>query len=415
MIGFNTNSLGTFVNDLVGMVGIKGAGIGYAIDSLTGNATGQLANLHDAFLETAMGTGTGPIQRRMGSFMAGGMMPGMHMMSPMAMMPMMSPFCGCGYSGGMQKIDLAAGSTNIPILSKLFSPSRRMAGRFERMLRHNPAARAQFEASIGGRITSFGFRNDGKMTIQRFAPGYMPAGAGMMNPMSAHMFGHMGAMNMGMMSTGLMGGALGGLFGGINPFMGFAAGGFGNMLGMTGMQSPANAGWGPFDNSGALGGRGFGSWNPNAMPGLMQNTNPQYESAHQAQVAGVLADPSLTVEDKVVLMMMLITKKMDRDIERQAQYINSIQQQQSKRGGGAGGKGGKGGGLLGGLTGGIFGGGVFGANNGGGQGNNNPSIDIESMKLKRLVDKRSQMFDILRQIIDKYNQTAKSMIDSIGR
>ena len=44
-----------------------------------------------------------------------------------------------------------------------------------------------------------------------------------------------------------------------------------------------------------------------------------------------------------------------------------------------------------------------------------PSIDVETMKLKRMIDKRSQMFDMLRQIIDKYNQTAKGVIDSIGR
>ena len=37
------------------------------------------------------------------------------------------------------------------------------------------------------------------------------------------------------------------------------------------------------------------------------------------------------------------------------------------------------------------------------------------MKLKRTIDKRSQMFDSLRQIIDKYNETAKNMIQAIGR
>jgi hypothetical protein len=37
------------------------------------------------------------------------------------------------------------------------------------------------------------------------------------------------------------------------------------------------------------------------------------------------------------------------------------------------------------------------------------------MKLKRLVDNRSQMFDALRQIIDRYNLTAKGIIDAIGR
>jgi hypothetical protein len=43
------------------------------------------------------------------------------------------------------------------------------------------------------------------------------------------------------------------------------------------------------------------------------------------------------------------------------------------------------------------------------------SIDVELMKLKRMIDKREQQFDMLRQIIDKYNQTAKGIIDSMGR
>lgn len=41
--------------------------------------------------------------------------------------------------------------------------------------------------------------------------------------------------------------------------------------------------------------------------------------------------------------------------------------------------------------------------------------DAETMKLKRLIDKRSQMFGILRQIIDKYNESAGGIIQSIGR
>jgi hypothetical protein len=104
-------------------------------------------------------------------------------------------------------------------------------------------------------------------------------------------------------------------------------------------------------------------------------------------ISAMLADGGLTVEDKITLMIMMIMKKMDQDIEKQANYINSLQQQQQS-GGGAGGKGGGGGGGA-------------------------PSIDVETMKLKRLIDKRSQMFDMLRQIIDKYNQTAKGIIDSM--
>jgi hypothetical protein len=286
-----------------------------------------------------------------------------------------------------------------------------MAGNFERLLRTNPYARAQFEASIGGRVTSFGLRNDGVFTVQRFAPGFHPGMALNMNPMAGTALGGLFGMEqaimgqagrLGMLGMGNPYFGPGSMFG--NPFMGFTMGGMMNVLGQ---QMPAGAGWGPFDNSGAMGGRGYGSWNPLAMPGRINNTNPNYEMAHQLETASVLSDPSLTVEDKVTLLIMLIMKKMDRDIERQAQYINSIQQQQSSREPGGGQN--NGGGQFGFNAGGPFGG------PGGEAGGNSPSIDVETMKLKRLIDKRSQMFDMLRQIIDKYNQTAKGIIDTIGR
>jgi hypothetical protein len=166
----------------------------------------------------------------------------------------------------------------------------------------------------------------------------------------------------------LGGGGGGGFFGGGgDPFGGggFGGGGFGGDpfgFGGGGGQSPTQAAFG-------LGGGGGG------------------------EGGAILGDPGLTVEDKVTLLIMQIMKKMDQDIMRQANYINALQQQQQggggKGGGGGGGKGGGGGGA--------------------------PSIDVETMKLKRLIDKRSQMFDMLRQIIDKYNQTAKGIIDSIGR
>jgi hypothetical protein len=401
---YGVNSFGTSVNDFLGFFNIKGAGIGVAIDSLTGNQLGVLANLHDQFLETALGRGTGPIERMMGT----GIPPFLGMPSPMGAYPGLMPFCGCGYAG-MQQVDLAAGSSNIPFFSKLFNPHRRMAGRFERLLRTNPYARAQFEASIGGRITGFGLRNDGVFTVQRFAPGFHPGMALNMNPMAGTALGGLYGMEqsimaqagrLGMLGMGTPYFGAGSMFG--NPFMGFTMGG---MMNVAGMQGPAGAGYGPFDNSGAMGGRGFGSWNPLAMPGRINNTNPSYEAAHQAETASVLSDPSLTVEDKVTLLIMLIMKKMDRDIERQAQYINSIQQQQSSREPGA---------TQGTAANGFNAGGPFGGP-GGEAGGNSPSIDVETMKLKRLIDKRSQMFDMLRQIIDKYNQTAKGIIDSIGR
>lgn len=94
----------------------------------------------------------------------------------------------------------------------------------------------------------------------------------------------------------------------------------------------------------------------------------------EAEIGAVLGDPSLTDEEKGARVVELIStnlQALDREIERQAQLL------QTQR--------------------------------------DSPSLDVETMKLKRMIDKRSQTFDALRQIIDRYNQTAKGIIDSIGR
>ena len=127
-----------------------------------------------------------------------------------------------------------------------------------------------------------------------------------------------------------------------------------------------------------------------------------YQNGGHDSIQAIWNDPSLTVEDKTVLMLMMIMKKMDKEIEKQSKYIEQIQSKSKKSG--KGGKGGKGG---------LFGGGK--GKGGGGGGKNSPSVDVETIKLKRLIDKRGQMFDMLRQIIDKYNETAKNVIQSIGR
>ena len=207
------------------------------------------------------------------------------------------------------------------------------------------------------------------------------------------------AMGMGMNMGGMPMFGAGSMF--QSPFMGMTAMGLYNAAGLRSPSNAAGGVYGLLDNSGIWGGQAFGSTNPQAMPGRINNTNPYYEMYHQNEADLLLADPSLTVEDKVTLLLMLIMKKMDRDIENQAQYINSIQQQQSSRGGkGNGGQPREHGTVRRQLS---------------GSNNQSPSIDVETMKLKRMIDKRSQMFDMLRQIIDKYNETAKNMIQSMGR
>ena len=425
MIGYTP---GTRVNDLVGALGIPGGHLGAQIDMLNGNPVGALRNLQDGYTEAAMGRGTNGFQRA--AF--GGMAPAGFIPSPVAVLPMMGPLCGAGYCGGYQGVDLANGASHNQFFGIYMDKNRQGAAKLERLLKTNPSARAAFENSVGGRITSFG-KSDGVMTIQRFPP-YAPVMGFGVSPLASQAGGIFGGYKSALLGAGLLGGGAGmlaggllggmtgsGLWGGmvLGGLSGLGAGLGAGMLGAGGgMGGLPGLGHGAFGFGGLvspMGGRGMGSWNPLAMPGRMQNTNPLYESAHQMQVAGVLNDPSLTVEDKVTLMLMLIMKKMDKDIERQAQYINSIQQQQSKRGKGQKGLGMLGtvaGGALGGPMGAKVGGGVGGKMGGGG---NSPSIDVETMKLKRMIDKRGQMFDMLRQIIDKYNETAKGVIQSIGR
>lgn len=370
--------------------------------------------------------------------------PALFMPNPAQMMPVMSPICGCGYSGhqhaapGPERMDLGNGA-GTGWWARTFNPERREAARVERVLRNNPVARAAFEQAIGGRITDFGDRNDGIFTIQR-----NPSGAPMpgiaMNPAAMTMNGMFQQMDQSILSqvatlgllgagggllagaafgnpfgglvlgglTGLAGGALTGLAGGGGPWGNPLAFGLGSnpLLGQLGMPNS-----GPF---GPMNGAGWGSMNPNAAPGNINNTNPLYEQQHQAQVNAVLNDPSLSVEDKVMLMLMLIMKKMDQDIERQMQYINSLQQQQSQRQ--AKGKAlGALGTIAGGVIGGPIGAGVGGKLGGklGGAGNSSPSVDVETQKLQRMIQKRSQMFEMCSAIMRKYDDTAKSVIQNI--
>ncbi len=89
------------------------------------------------------------------------------------------------------------------------------------------------------------------------------------------------------------------------------------------------------------------------------------------EVGRILLDPSLGDADKVSLASLAILKDLDRDIDRASRAIAGMPP--------------------------------------------GPDRDLEVMKLKRMIDKRAQGFDLLRVIIDKYNQAAKDIIDSMGR
>jgi hypothetical protein len=188
--------------------------------------------------------------------------------------------------------------------------------------------------------------------------------------------------------------------GAANPFMGFMGAGLGNVFGMMG---PAGPGFGAFDNSGVMGGWGFGSWNPLAHAGPDQQHEPATtrtrtrprsptSSGRPVPDRGGQGHPHDHADHE----------EDGRGHRASGQYINSSS---SSRTAAAAARAA-----------------AARAPSARRQGRRrrwrregSPSIDVETMKLKRLVDKRSQMFDMLRQIIDKYNETAKGIIQSIGR
>ncbi|MBI4820299.1 MAG: hypothetical protein HY791_28800 [Deltaproteobacteria bacterium] len=327
---------------------------------------------------------------------------------PFPPVPLPSPFenlyrPNAGF--GFGQVDLAPGHGD-GLFSKLFDPQRRAAMKLEEAVRTNPFIRSALEGMLGGQILPD--RNlDGKLTVLKSPLG--PAGMfggipgmGLVGGLFESMSRALGGLNPSAGPAGLLGGLLGGagptgwlggLLGSGSPFPGVALGGLGQLA------SSLLGGPGGKFGFGQLPGAGAGSMNPLARPGLINNSDASAERAHQGQVDSVLNDPSLTVEDKVMLMLMLVMKKMDKDIENQSQYINQVQQQQGNKGQGQQGGFGK-----------VAGG--FGQTPGQ---EGAPSIDLETQKLQRMVTKRSQMFDTLKAIMDKYNETAKGVIQSMGR
>lgn len=284
------------------------------------------------------------------------------------------PACPLGGAGGFAAQTAGSLGANPNFFQALMNGDP--SAMYERFLRQNPFARQQAEMGLGGQIRGIGGDTLSLTPFQglsglggaagtalgaldninrgALASG-LPAGLGTPNMFQSMIGGGLANILGGGKGQGLPVGPANGLFGGKGAPLGGLGGAAGGLGGAAG-------------GLGALGGGGFGD-------DLGFN------------------DPSLSVEDKVALLLTQIMKKMDKEIEAQANQLQALQGQQNGQGAlGAGGKG------AGGMEGGA-----------------QPSIDVESMKLKRLIDKRNQMFDTLRQIVDKYNQTAKGMIDSVGR
>ncbi|MCC7384749.1 MAG: hypothetical protein IT384_23065 [Deltaproteobacteria bacterium] len=436
-IGYPNNP---YMSQLMSQLGLPGDVLQSQVAALPPFA---LPGLHAAYLQAL-----GPA-----ALLQGQQIPGFCAMpSPAQMQQIMAAISGSGYAGGgaagsgqRMRMDLA-NYTNVgygpgATLPSWLSPTRRAAAKWESVLRNDDTVRAQFEQAIGGRIVDFGGKNDGKITIERFGASAQPLPMVAANPTANTVYGMLNGMDNSIMSqaatlglltgagTGLLallgtgnpmlaltlGGLTGlatGLFSGAMPGMGMGMGGFYPGAGMGSIGG--SLGSLPFGFN-MLSGAGMGSWNPLAAPGHINNTNPAYEHAHQAQVASVLNDPSLSVEDKVMLMLALIMKKMDDDIERQMQYINALQNQQANRQGKGKALGGIGtiaGGLIGGPIGAGIGGSVGGKLGGGGQAS--PSVDVEMQKLQRMITKRAQLFEMASNIMKKYDDTARAAIQKMN-
>ncbi len=317
--------------------------------------------------------------------------PFLQMMSPAAMFSLMQPIAGAGYAGSPGPSRYSADRS----LAGLLDPNQREAARMERVLRGDPFARAAFEQAVGGRIVDFGDRNDGRMLIQPqgFNPYAAALGGGNLSPIASQLGGLYQQMNQGVLGAPQFAGPGTPIR---SPFLPMALNAFAGMANQLygGVPGAGGGNGNRFDGfqGGVQGmplfGTSQGSWNPLAQPGKIQGSNAPREGAHSAQISSVLSDPSLTMEDKIMLALMLICSKMDDDIKRQTEYLNQLQNQQGARGkGGVGGK------------------------KGGGDGEK--SIDIETKKLERMIQKRSQLFDTLSKIMERYDQSAKNVIQSM--
>ena len=93
--------------------------------------------------------------------------------------------------------------------------------------------------------------------------------------------------------------------------------------------------------------------------------------APSAQIGSILRDPSLGDPDKAMLSMALMMKDLDDQIERAARRVNGSP--------------------------------------------SSPAADVELMKLKRMIDKRAQLFELASNVMRKYDDTARAAIQKMNQ
>lgn len=319
--------------------------------------------------------------------------------------------CPQGYAPP-QQLDLGASPQDAGVFERL--SNRFQAASFERFLQQNPFVRQQVEMMLGGKILPDG-RADGRLTVQPFPPGHVPgAGAGQGGEAIQAIAGALsdlargarsGAGAPGAGAPGAGGPGAGGQPGGAGEGQNLLGlmilGALAQLLGAAGAGGPGGAA-GAGQGGGAAPGAGPGGAGGAGSPGGAGAPGGGAAPAGGAGGAGdgveenaIMNDSSLSVEDKVMLLLMAVMKKMDKEIEQQMQHINKMQQQQKSPGGGT---------QLGKMGGG-----------GPGGGSSDSSTDVETQKLQRLIQKRSQMFEMCGKIMQKYDDTAKTVLQNMGR
>ncbi|MCB9463955.1 MAG: hypothetical protein H6682_09750 [Candidatus Eisenbacteria bacterium] len=136
----------------------------------------------------------------------------------------------------------------------------------------------------------------------------------------------------------------------------------------------------------------------------------------------VLSDPSLSLEDKLALLMAKLTEHMDKQIEQKMKDIET-QMTNEKNGGANGSNGSNGGGGIGGIfgsigkaVGGLFGGllGGGGSSSAGGangsSSQNSSNLQLLQTQLQQLMQKRQQMFQTMSNILKSLHDTSMNTI-----
>jgi len=119
-------------------------------------------------------------------------------------------------------------------------------------------------------------------------------------------------------------------------------------------------------------------WQAGAQPGSRAGASATQPTPDTLDA--ILADPTMTLEDRVVLFLMTLMNQMNEDIEAQTKRVANLRRKGAK-----------------------------------GDDKAKASLDTEITKLERMVEKRKQLFNTLKAIIKKYDETANATIQAMGR